>query len=468
MSLATPISPARRLLFSLGSPGFQITDRIVVSMAIYFYLPPPGRGLEPLVREDAYLGVLTVFGLAMLVGRIFDTFTDPLVGFASDRSRSPWGRRRSFLIYGFVPMVAIPVLLFFPPGAAGSTLNAVWLVVLLSLYFIVFTVYVGPYLALIPEIAWNQAERVRLAQWMSFASIPVLGLLSAWGLGLDVGRDLGLTATESMRWLVVGLSVLAVGLCFAPILAIDESRHVRGGPADLDFRTALSMTLSDRPFMIYLLAQVFFVIGINLIQPVLPYLATVALGRSEGFTVYFTGAMGAGIALGFLLQRPLIDRYRPKRVMMGCIAVMALAVSLLGALDPDVPGGPRDLHNLTLCFLALGLFGVPAAGFLVLPQVLISQLIDRDEQSSGASRSAMYFGVQGLLTKWAYGVATWILTLLLSRWGNSPDEPWGVVLVGPVAAVCSVVALVLYAFYPESQVIASVAGGEDDAESNAS
>jgi GPH family glycoside/pentoside/hexuronide:cation symporter len=355
-------------------------------------------------------------------------------------------------------MVGVPVLLFYPPGAAGSQMNSVWLVGLLSLYFIVFTVYVGPYLALIPEIARSQADRVRLVQWMSIASIPVMGFLSAWGVGLDFGRGLGLTATESMRWLVVGLSGVALLLCLGPILAIDESRHVAGTRADLGFVRALMLTLRNRPFMIYLASQIFFVIGVNLIQPLLPYLATVALGRSEGFTVYFTLAMGAGVAVGFALQRPLVDRYRPKRVMMGCIVVMAVAVAMLGALEPDVPGGSRDSFNLMVCFVALGLFGIPAAGFLVLPQVMISQLIDRDERISGASRAAMYFGVQGLLTKWAYGISTLILTLMLARLGNSPENPWGVVYVGPVAAICSLMSLALYSLYPESAVLEDCEG----------
>ena len=113
--------PAARLFwYSLGNAGHQITDRIVVAIAVYFYLPPPGRGLESQVSTGVVAGFLTVFGAAMLLGRVFDSLADPLVGHASDRSRSRLGRRRSFMIYGIAPMVGIPVLLFFPPGAPGA------------------------------------------------------------------------------------------------------------------------------------------------------------------------------------------------------------------------------------------------------------------------------------------------------------------------------------------------------------
>jgi GPH family glycoside/pentoside/hexuronide:cation symporter len=91
----------------------------------------------------------------------------------------------------------------------------------------------------------------------------------------------------------------------------------------------------------------------------------------------------------------------------------------------------------------------------VLPHVLISQLIDEDESRTGASRAAMFFGMQGFFTKWMYGLSLWLFTLLLSRYGNSPEEPGGLILVGPVAAACSLLALVVYSRYPEREVLAA-------------
>ena len=82
------ISTARQFAFALGNAGFQLTDRIVVVVAVYFYLPPPGRGLVAQVPEEIFFGIFTVYGLALLVGRLFDAAADPFVGHSSDRSRS--------------------------------------------------------------------------------------------------------------------------------------------------------------------------------------------------------------------------------------------------------------------------------------------------------------------------------------------------------------------------------------------
>jgi hypothetical protein len=57
-----------------------------------------------------------------------------------------------------------------------------------------------------------------------------------------------------------------------------------------------------------------------------------------------------------------------------------------------------------------------------------------------------------------YGLSTWAFTFLLAVYGNSAEEPWGVVLVGPVAGVLCLLSLGFFACYPERVVIEAAAG----------
>jgi Na+/melibiose symporter-like transporter len=147
------------------------------------------------------------------------------------------------------------------------------------------------------------------------------------------------------------------------------------------------------------------------------------------------------------------------------VALLALASALLGALRPGGPGDPHDALNLVVATASLGLAGFSLAGFLVLPHVLMGQVIDLDERRTGANRSAMFYGVQGLLTKWVYQVSLALMSFLLVRFGSSPEEPLGVVLIGPVAALLCVVSLGFWALYPERRVLdeAAAAAGEEAA-----
>ncbi len=447
----------RRLMFGFGNPGFQLTERIVVNVAIYFYLPPAGRGLVPQVSNEIYFGVFTAFGAAMLIGRFADALADPFVGYASDRSRSRWGRRRSFLMVGVIPMAALPALLFWPPGSPGSASNGIWLALILSLYFVFYTVYVAPYLSLIPELARDQTERVRLATWMAVLAFPVLSFYGVgWAWGFDVLRQSGYSSDQAIRTVVVASCGVAFLWCLLPILAVDERRFARAQVSTLSLREALTTTLRNRAFRIYLVAQIFFMFGINLVQPALVYYATVVLGRTEGFAAVLGGAMLVTTLLGFPLVGRAADRFGAKRSMVFCVGLFAVAIAALGGLRADVPGGASDFANLVLMGSVMAAVGPPIAGFLVLPHVLISQLIDADAARTGAQRAAMYFGVQGFLTKWVFGASGVVLAFLFARFGNSAEAPLGVMLVGPVAAVACGISVWLYARYPETEVLGEI------------
>ena len=94
---------------------------------------------------------------------------------------------------------------------------------------------------------------------------------------------------------------------------------------------------------------------------------------------------------------------------------------------------------------------------------MLGQLIDRDERRSGSHRSAMFYGMQGFATKWVYGLSLWVLTFLLARFGNSPAEPLGVILSGPVAGAACLLSVVILAFYPERAVLASARVAQESA-----
>lgn len=449
-----PLSPRRRLAFAMGAAGFSLSDRVVYVVAIFFYLPPEGVGLVPMVSQAVFLGGFTAFGVATLFGRFFDAVADPFVGYGSDRSRSRLGRRRSYLVYGIVPMTVLPVLLFWPPGDPGSTLNSFWVGGLMALFYIAFTVYVAPYLALIPELALGHAERVRLATLLAWVSFPVTIAFGAWTLGFDGLTRAGMDPAAAIRWVVCVLAVVSFGFCLLPILAIDERRHAHSVASDLPLGEAIRATLVNRPFVVYLIAQIFFILGVNLLQPALTYYPRVILHRTEGFAAAFGLVLALSTAAGLPLVSRLGERLGAKRTLVLSVGVFSFALGILGLLEPADPGTARDRMNLAIIVLSMVSCGPPIAGFMVLPHVIISQLVDRDEARTGANRAAMFFGIQGLCTKFVYGISGAILAFLFARFGNSAEEPLGVLLVGPVAASLCLVSALLYMLYPEREVLA--------------
>lgn len=429
-----------------------MTSAVVSSIGIYFYLPPEGAGLQTQVSEEIFLGVLTAYGLARLIGGVVDSLADPIVGHLSDRSTSKLGRRRLFLIVGIVPMVFCPALLFFPPGEPGSFDIFVFLTVVLALYYIFFTVYVAPWFALIPEIARSEADRVSFSRLRAMIGGPIVmayGII--WLAGIDVFKSAGFDATTAVQLVVVLSCLFAFVMCLAPILALDES-ELAVVPSTMNMKEALGTTVTNRPFMIYLAAQIIFILGMTMTGPAVPYIVRIILGRDEGFAALLSLAMLPGILIGFAFIHVLVNRVGPRNAVIWSIVVMGISMIPYGLLTPSVPDGPGDLFNLTVIVGLTAIKGLAIAGFMILPTVILGQLIDLDESVTGANRAAMYYGVQGLFTKWVYAASAAIMSYLLTAYGRSVEEPMGVLLIGPVAGALCLLGAACYLFYPEQEV----------------
>ncbi|NLY39175.1 MAG: MFS transporter, partial [Firmicutes bacterium] len=142
-----------KLVYGVGSGGFGLIDRVFITYLMYYYVIKPIRGDEPLVSAFA-------FGIIMFLGRVVDAIADPVIARWSDNFNSPLGRRTPFMLWSGILYVAVFIALFYPPVAGISMINNIYLTVLLGLYFLLFTAYVCPYLALLPELARSNRDRV--------------------------------------------------------------------------------------------------------------------------------------------------------------------------------------------------------------------------------------------------------------------------------------------------------------------
>jgi len=321
----------------------------------------------------------------------------------------------------------------------------------ISCYYIFSTMYMGPHAALIPEIARNAEDRARFSRTLSLAAFPMAGVLMAWPRGIDWGRAMGLDATESIRWIVVTLCALGLVLCAIPLFFIDERRFTHSAPSELAMREALLSALRNHPFLVFLAAHLSFALATSLIFPALPYMATVLLGRSEGFAFELGASLGGMLGVGYAVIPRLLRHLDSKSLMLACFGVFGLASAALGLIRPDVPAGPNDSWNLAVAFLALGAMGIPLAGASILPSVLLGRIIDDDRERTGTNRSAVFIGLVRAFDKWAYGLAAAVIAFLFARFGKSPSEPLGVLLIGPIGGIAALLSALLFTRFPSSE-----------------
>ncbi len=277
--MALPL--ADRVLYGLGSMGNATFFWSLSLWLIYFYAPPEGRG--------AALIPIAVVAVARGVGGVLEAFDDPLIGWWSDRSRSRWGRRIPFLLYGIPVLVVSFWLLFTPPAGAGPVLIAVYFFLILELFYLANTIVGAPYEALQAEIATTSGDRVSLGVWKVL--FGTAGLLLAFVVSPQLIERLGFSATMAI------LAAIAFAALYGMLFGLWRrgtlERTVAAEAAPISLVASVRASLAHRPFRALALSFVLFSIGYNMLPLLMPYYVTVVHGTGEGEVTFFlAGVIG--------------------------------------------------------------------------------------------------------------------------------------------------------------------------------
>ena len=344
-------------------------------MPLYVYLPA-------FYAEDLGLGFAAV-GVVLLVARLSDVVTDPLIGFLSDRFATPFGRRRVWMVAG-TPIVLLSAHMLFTAGeGAGAGYLLGWTVVA----YLGVTMIMLPYSAWGAELSTDYDQRSRIAG--SREGFVVLGTLLAAGLPSLLGADRGeaLTLIGGVLWVVLPLSI------FVALRAVPEGQYLWG--ASPGWRHGAAVLWRNRPFRRLVLA--YLLNGIANGLPASLFLLFVAhvIGAPDWsgplLFVYFLSAV---LAIPLWLRASA--RFGKHRVwtaaMLWACAVFAF-VPLLGPGD--------QLWFLAICILT----GVSLGADLVLPASMQADVVDLDTLRSGRQRTGTYFAIWGMATKLALALA---------------------------------------------------------------
>ena len=439
-----------RLVYGLGEASNSIKSFTFGLFLLFFYtsvLGLPG----------------TLVGLATSLGLVWDAAIDPLIGYASDRLRLPWGRRHALMLAGSLAMGLTFYAIFRPPpGLAQGALFA-WLMGTSLLLRTANSLFMVPYHALGAELSRDYHERTAITG--ARAAFALLGTLVAAALSFAVFFPNTTPAIDpkfnpsgyAMMALAFGLAMTALGL--ATTWGTRAHRSLASQARDDDapgFAAGLWLALRHPPFLLLTLAASLFflasVVNATVAIHYLTYYAGITDSRAlSGFQLsfYVGGLLGVGL---WVRAARRIDKR-----LVAFIATLLVALLMIAAYALVGAGRPLGIGNLTALLIGNGLAGFFASALWALPASMIADVTDLDALVSGQRREGAFFGIYSFSQQVAASVAVLVSGLLVDHFaGLAPGQMAQTahtidrlaMLFGPLPAALALIAALLFLGYP--------------------
>jgi GPH family glycoside/pentoside/hexuronide:cation symporter len=341
-------------------------------------------------------------GLLGALPRLTDAFTDPLMGFISDNSRTRWGRRRPFIFAGVIAAGLLFALLWQLPGARSETFYFVWFLVGSILFYMGYTVFATPWVALGYELTPDYHERTRLMGTQNFIG-QLAYVVSPWFLWImNSGKFYRNAQGEpdqvaGAAGLAIIVALVAIGLGILPALFLRERMQAvaaalpevgRGFKRNIvDFFHGFGVTLANGPFLKLCIATFLVFNGFILIASFQFYVIIYyVFGGDQAEGAKYAGWAGTVGALCTFAIVAFVT-WLSTRIGKRRAFFVSTGVSILGyglkwiCYNPEMPW----LLIVPAPLMAFGLGGL----FTLMPS-MIADVVDFDELKTHQRREGMF------------------------------------------------------------------------------
>jgi GPH family glycoside/pentoside/hexuronide:cation symporter len=410
----------QKLIYGLGAFVNNLLAAAIGGMIIVLNL---GLGMNP-----------ALVGLLAALPRLTDALTDPIMGYISDHTRSRWGRRRPYILVGAISVAIIYALLWQLPDGKSETFYFWYFLSGSLIFYLAYTAYATPWVALGYELTPDYHERTRLMGVQNFVG-QLAYVVAPWFLWIMQNDAWFETMADGAAGLAIVIAVVVAAIGVLPAIFLRERfKDVAGieaahkaGVDDVvvgavaairrsiaGFLKGFIATLRFKPFL-KLCAATFLVFnGFMLIASFQFYVIIYYVfgGNTELGATYagYSGTIGAvSTFMVIVFVTWLATRVGKRRAFF-----VATGVSMLGyalkwvCYNPDVPW----LLLLPAPLMAFGLGGL----FTLMPS-MICDVVDLDELETRERREGMYGSIFWWVVKLGMAAALAASGFLLNATG---------------------------------------------------
>lgn len=402
----------RKLTFidKIGYASASFGDAAAYSFinAFLLFFLTTAAGIQP-----AAAGAITV------VGSVWNTVANPVIGYLSDNAKTRWGRRRPFMIFMSLPLAASLFLLFTAVDLLPE-IRPLYYGAVLIIFWTAYTGFFVPYLALGAEYTQDYNERTELRSYASIFNMlgNLVGLVLP-SIFVEFLCNKGLSSAGA--WSVTGTGVgifAAASILLTAKLA--KTRDIGVPPEEVEkvhinlkliFGEYLQV-LKLKPIKYLLLTSLFALICITIFSADLVYYFTynhgLSAGQVSGMFLYRTC-----VCVLLILVVKKISAATDKRTTLLLVFAVG-AVSVIIARITGVEG------MVQLCIFVF-FVAVSSSIYWQLMPAIIYDVCEYDELETGKKRQGTIVSLQGLVEALSAGIGSQLLGIILQLGGFDGD-----------------------------------------------
>lgn len=456
--------PKRKMIrYCLSDIAKGLFNGMIGNYLLYFFQPTVKSGIPNLLPQNKFLGFITIMALLTGLGKVIDAVTDPWVANLSDKCTHKDGRRMPFMKYAAIPYAVSVLMIFMAPFQQGSTANAIWVGVLLAIYYTAYTFYFIPRNALIPEVIPDANDRVGYYGISTAFFMGSSSFMYAATLFVNLIKGVGVSALWS--WRIVFMVFAAIGLVCVLLgaTAFKETDYVEGNvKPKQSLLTSAKTIFKNKSFVTFFAGDLFSYISMAFFQTAMLYYITMLLNvpESQSFLVMLS-AIGVALCLF-----PMIVRFskkigkKPMLVIASVIFTIVFAFIFFGDKLAAMAVG----HELYLGLFMGVVVAFPFAAINILPQSCMSDIIQKDSIEHGINREGFFSATKTFIEKIAYSLAMVVVSSVLAIGAPAGESVGmlGVKLTGVFAGIFSLFSLVCFCIYNEKHVTDFIAEHRKD------
>ena len=367
------LTNSQRVGYGIADFGINLYFISAMTYLLYFYTDIFG------LSAAAAAGV-------MLVARLVDAVTDPMMGAIAERTRSRWGRLRPYLLFGALPLAAFAILMFTVPDFAAS--GKLWWAYLTYVGFgIAFTVVSIPYSALTASLTADHQERTVL-------STIRMACAFAGGYAISVGTPnlVGWFGGEAVgyQWSMALYAIVATAMLWVTF-GLTEERIQPPAKQKLSIGDSAKAVFLNPPLLVVIVMFSCSMLSYTVRQAAAPYYFKYNLERPDLIGTWFAVTLPV-MFLGLVFTPALANRFgKSGGILIGALVTIFAALGMYFTPYTEI-----ELIFFWGCVMALG--GTPLA---VLGWAMLPDTVDYAQWRLGVRADGAIFSMSSFFQKLA-------------------------------------------------------------------